>query len=51
MVYNVLIKGFSVGMTRIYSEAQQWLSGAPAALDTRIVCIPDEVKDFRNYKC
>ena len=49
MVFNVLIKGISVGMTHSLQEAQSWTAGT-AARDFEIRAIRNEVQNYRTYK-
>lgn len=51
MIYVVYIKGFSVGITRVKSEAVSWLSGMPHNHENRIEARRDEVYNHRGYKC
>lgn len=50
MIYNVIIKGFSVGITRDYKEAQSWLADSVPDRSNRIAR-PDQIPNHRNYKC
>ena len=46
VVYNVLVLGFSVGLTFDKAEAEAWLRKA-TALDKRIVAVPYREPEVR----
>ncbi len=51
MIYDVIIKGYSVGITRSLKEAISWMSGRQLNHENRIDARPDQVPNYRTYKC
>lgn len=51
MIYDVIIKGYSVGITRNLKEAISWMEGRQLNYENRIDARPDQVPNYRTYKC
>ncbi len=51
MIYDVIIKGYSVGITRVLKEALDWMGGRQLNYENRIDVRPDQVPNYRTYQC